>query len=293
MGENNKKIPVIYIVGSGHCGSTLLDIVLDSHSQIVGVGELYQYGLNNRNDLICTCGKKVSECDFWKNVFKDVDLDFHLKVFRPKKDFLFNKDRFFELDEKGKVLHRIDVQKYLEVNEKIFKNILKYSNKKIVLESSKDPDRLELLLKSDKLDILLLHLVRDGRAVYCSYKKIYKGIKKPVKGDTRWLFKNLKTEIIKKRNKAKSVFIKYEDFCKNPQKSLELVLHKIDLNFESEMLNFRDKIHHQVGGNHLRFSKDKEIKLDSAWKKEFRFSDQLKFLPLTWLNWLYKIKKSK
>lgn len=32
---------LIYIVGTAHSGSTLLDLILNAHPQIVSVGELY------------------------------------------------------------------------------------------------------------------------------------------------------------------------------------------------------------------------------------------------------------
>ena len=31
---------VVFILGSGHCGSTLLDLMLGAHSRIVGLGEM-------------------------------------------------------------------------------------------------------------------------------------------------------------------------------------------------------------------------------------------------------------
>ena len=287
-----KKIPVVYIIGSGHCGSTLLDLVLDSHSKIIGVGELYQYPKQKKEQkgLICTCGKKVIECNFWKQVFEDIEPKFNFKVFRSKKDFLLNKKKFFELD-KGPD-RKINLKNYIELHEEIYNRILHISGEKVVVDSSKDPDRAELLLGSNKLSIILLHLVRDGRAVAWSYKKKYKRTVMPINGGKRWFFKNIKTEIIKKRNNVENIFVKYEDFCKNPEKILRRILKKLNLEFEPEMLNFRDKIHHQIEGNRLRFSKSKKIRVDNSWKKEMPILDRLKFNFLFgWLNLIYKLRK--
>ena len=37
------KIRTIFILGSGYCGSTLLDLILDSHSKIVGIEEFEDF----------------------------------------------------------------------------------------------------------------------------------------------------------------------------------------------------------------------------------------------------------
>jgi hypothetical protein len=60
---------VIFILGSGHCGSTLLDLILDSHSKVFSVGEIGDL----RKQKIGTCGKEL------KNVFFGVKL---LKIFK-------------------------------------------------------------------------------------------------------------------------------------------------------------------------------------------------------------------
>ena len=55
---------VIYILGSGHCGTTLLDLILDSHDKIVGLGQCEKIGIKQ----ICACGKGFSECSFWRSI---------------------------------------------------------------------------------------------------------------------------------------------------------------------------------------------------------------------------------
>lgn len=285
----NKKIPLICIVGSGHCGSTVLDMALDSHSKIVGIGEFYQYYYprQEQEKLICTCGKTVIDCPFWKKVFSKIKPNFTFRVHREKLDFLLNRKRFFEFFE-GKINRLINCKEYIKMHEKIYQNVLSVSGKQVIVDSSIDPDRAELLLNSDKLDIVVLHLVRDGRAVTWSYKR--KG--SAIDGRSRWLFKNLKIELMKKRNKFKSIFVGYEDFCRNPKRCLTRILKIVGLVFEPGMLNFGDKEHHQIGGNRARFVKDSKIELDTSWRKEILLREKLRFnLLCGWLNLIYKYKK--
>ena len=108
-----------------------------------------------------------------------------------------------------------------------------------------------------------------------------------------WFFTNLKIEIIKTRNKKRSIFIKYEDFVKNPEKTLSFILNKVGLSFDPKMMDFRKKEFHQVGGNILTKKSDKiEIKANMSWKKEMPWFYKLFFnLFFGWLNFIYRNKK--
>ena len=64
---------VIFIASLSHSGSTLLDLMLNAHPELVSVGELKQLSryarFNKPKQARCTCGKlSVWDCDFWKSV---------------------------------------------------------------------------------------------------------------------------------------------------------------------------------------------------------------------------------
>ena len=62
-----KKIKVIYISGIGRSGSTLLDIILSTSEKVFSVGEIFKYNQMLRENIKCSCGKKVKDCSFWKD----------------------------------------------------------------------------------------------------------------------------------------------------------------------------------------------------------------------------------
>ena len=64
------KIRVAYIIGHGHSGSTLLDLMLGTHSTFVSTGEVKHLGAavhGTKHDL-CICGQTISDCPFWQRV---------------------------------------------------------------------------------------------------------------------------------------------------------------------------------------------------------------------------------
>lgn len=59
---------VIYIVGMGRSGSTLVDILLDSHSRIRSLGGVRRLARYAR-DQSCACGaSSFLDCEFWSDV---------------------------------------------------------------------------------------------------------------------------------------------------------------------------------------------------------------------------------
>lgn len=308
--KNNQKIPIIYLVAAGHSGSTLLDLIMGSHSQIFGVGEFQQYFFMPGITKSCMCGKKAIDCPFWKKVFKNLNLESGLTPYRKKRDFLLNRKNYLDSYHKKP----INLKKYIKLNEELYENILKYSGKKIIFDSSKWPERVELLLNSNKLDIIILHLVRNGKGVTWSWRNRHsnRGEKKTtwsvlnkwdkypdfIKGILtmyHWLRRNLYIEIIKKRNKVKFIFLRYEDFVKSPENVLRRVLKKLNLSFEAQMIDFKNKgNHHQIAGNpRVRTRQGIEIKEDTYWKKDMPLIYRITFdLLFGWLNIYYKFKKS-
>jgi len=284
--KQDNKIKIIYLLGSGHCGSTLFDLIMDSHSKIAGVGELgyFPFDREKQDKFLCACRKPVSKCSFWKGVFQNIPEGIPwLEIHRKKVDFLFNRAKyFFTIDKKKDV----DLEKYLEFNQETYQRIADLSGKRVIFDSSKiDIDRADLLLKSDKLEMFFVHLVRDGRGVTYSYKMKYGRVLSPI---FRWALRNIKIEIFRRRYPGKFIFVKYEDFCKNPEQEVKRIVESIGLNFEPQMLDFRDKDHHQVGGNRLKFDTSSEIKEDLVWKDKLPLFDRLVFYTLFgWLNKYY------
>ncbi len=65
----SKPIRVIYVVGAGRSGSTLLDTILGNHEYIESVGELINSPRAWSNpDEYCACGIQAGVCDFWRQV---------------------------------------------------------------------------------------------------------------------------------------------------------------------------------------------------------------------------------
>ena len=71
MNPDKNPVKVLYIMGAGRSGSTLLDMVLGSHPDVRGAGELTNAARNGwlKNED-CSCGRPVNDCPFWTEVLQ-------------------------------------------------------------------------------------------------------------------------------------------------------------------------------------------------------------------------------
>ena len=176
------QISLIYILSSGHSGSTLTDLILGSHTHIESVGELFQLPKYFSNDptsateQICTCGLAVQHCSYWSHIINSIEPQ------KIKGINTFNKS-------------------FCEYNYEVMHALLELSGKPILLDSSKLPARLENLLKSNLFNIQIIHLIRDGRAVGFSGKSKYLRILKEQSNNGHYkALKNSNKQLNKKYN---------------------------------------------------------------------------------------------
>ncbi len=90
-----QKNTIIYIAGLGHSGSTILDLILGCHSDIVGLGEIMPFirRKDRTPDLnsTCSCGKKGYDCYFWSEVEKHIlNSENHTNAYLKLTDYFFN-----------------------------------------------------------------------------------------------------------------------------------------------------------------------------------------------------------
>jgi len=59
---------LVYILASSYSGSTLLTLLLANHPEISTIGELKASALGDVGKYVCSCGRPILECRFWKQV---------------------------------------------------------------------------------------------------------------------------------------------------------------------------------------------------------------------------------
>lgn len=282
MSDNKEQtIKLIYVIGSGRSGSTLLTRLLGNHSQIVDVGEIYNlknyFESAEEKTRYCSCGELLNTCVYWKDIKQELK-----EILDEETPNL--KDKYLPHFEKN--------------NFHLFRLILQKTNKTIIVDSSKRFYRLKLLEKSDKFDVLILHLVRDPRAyAYSSLHEKEKIIENKIYiylSVLKWLRKNLSMKLLLGQ-KSNYLMVKYEDFVANPDLEIAKVLQKLNLQFEQKTtdLSFRDDSQHIFSGNHKVIAKQeakisKDIRyIKNLTKSQWFISSVLALIGLITFNYSF------
>ncbi|WP_375175142.1 sulfotransferase [Pseudooceanicola sp.] len=162
---------LIYILGSGRSGSTVLERVLNSSPRVVALGEVHALWRLPVERLRCACGAAVPECGFWQAVLAGAGItrqdltrlaDLERRVVRHR-----------YLIRLGYDLRRIAADprltEFLVYQGRIFDSARRVSGAEWVVDSSKAGPRAWVLAARDPP--LFLHSHRGAGQVLTSWRR--------------------------------------------------------------------------------------------------------------------------
>lgn len=257
---NNNRINIIFIICKGHSGSTITNMLISSHPSVTGVGELINLNKYMKPDSgkYCTCEQDIYNCAIWSKVLKMAHLKPPLPLEEPENFDACNHNLLSAIN---------------EVNQTSW-----------VCDISKSSKRLSLLTKSDRFNVTILHLVRDGRAVAYSYlrkkdrlnRKTFSSLKERLNFIKKYnYFRNINSwhknnlHIYNKYKDYKNYhIIKYEDIVDDYTSVIKNIWSKIGLDSKEEYLENFDKDIHIIGGNRMRRNENIEVRKDLEYKNK-------------------------
>jgi hypothetical protein len=285
------RIRVVYIMGAGRSGSTVLDVILGSHPEVFGTGELIhifrEEALHRAN---CACGEARDACPLWTQVRArwceltgQSAITDHRELHRR-----FCNIQSFDLGLRSWMrLRRRPTRQSPSLTEclnqtvALYRAIAETSGQRVIVESSKNPLRARLLCLIPELDVRLVHLVRDARGVAWSRMKALhqsreSGIpreipSKPVTvSATYWALMNGYSEqVCRLFPDRPSVRIHYEDFVAFPTDTLNALgeLASLDFSQVAMQLAAGEPMNpgHLYAGNRVRTAGPIHLKQDCEW----------------------------
>ncbi|MDH5694172.1 MAG: sulfotransferase [Gammaproteobacteria bacterium] len=239
---------VVYIMGSGRSGSTVLEVLLANSPDAVGVGELSHViedgFIKNKK---CSCGEEFRKCGFWGRIVARVESE------RRDWERLNRILRGVEWH-KGYWLTLLGLQKkkvqcdYKEINEVLLDAIFEEGEGKYIIDSSKYAGRA--LALSQQRDIRVICLLRSPSGLLNSFRKPNKEEQRPkslvslflyyvyVTTSVRLAISRLPTQVFK---------LNYEDLVKNPSRVLDEISEFTELNLVDVKRKVEEKRMHTVG----------------------------------------------
>jgi len=306
---------VIYLLAASHSGSTLTAMLLGAHPDISTVGELKLNTFGEIDKYLCSCKEKILACEFWGEIerrMKAKALDFTLRD--PGTHYGLNQAGWVERFERPlyrggaiEVIRDIALsfspsrQKQLSRahlnNPALISEILDVTNTKCIVDSSKIGSRLKYLLRSPKLDVYVVRIVRNGRAVAQTYMDPEKfadssdaelrgggaGLSRENERLTmeeaayEWKRSNEEADaILKTVDSNHKIQIRYEELCTNTVDCLANVYTMLGLSPFDQARSFRRNASHVIG-NGMRLDSTDEVILDERWRDSLSKDDMRAF----------------
>ncbi|WP_406046448.1 sulfotransferase family protein [Micromonospora sp. NBC_00898] len=288
---------VLFVGGLGRSGSTLLELLLAQSPDVCAVGEvvhLWERALGA--DERCGCGERFTACPFWRQVgesafggWSTIDRDEVLAL----KDRV-DRTRHIPRLAKGSLAaaELADVRRYADLYTRIYRAAIEVTGASVVVDSSKHASLAFALRWAEGLDLRVLHLVRDSRAVAYSWGKQVKRPEvvdgedfmptfSPFEVSKLWTAQNAAFHLLAAR--ASVLRLRYEDFTTDPAGTVRRLREFAGLPDDPAALRIltgddsRGDLEpsppaspvrvHSVAGNPLRFSGGPlQVRRDEAWR---------------------------
>ena len=252
----------------------------------------------------CSCGSLIMECGFWHDVsagmaargfsfdiadarsdLRAVATPFERRILRPLhrgpmlealRDLALNVSPGW----------RTRLADHQARTRALVETVLTRARKQVLVDSSKIGLRLKYLLRTPGLDVRVIRVVRDGRAVALTYTDpaafadaVDPSLKGGGSGASRdhqrltmeaaaseWRRSNEEMDaVLGQVDRSRWTSIRYEELCADPKGTLQQLHRFIGVDPGAGTLDFRGTEHHVVG-NGMRLDTTTEIRLDDRWR---------------------------
>jgi hypothetical protein len=283
------KPRIVYIMGMGRSGSTVLDAVIGSHPLVCGVGELSHFVRSGwLQGEYCACGERGDACPFWTEVCREWSrriAPMEITAYPPLQETFESFSSWPRL-----LLERMwrssRFRVYGHLSASLFDAIRAVSGRPIVVDSSKAPMRAYALAMTGALDLRLVHLVRDPRGVAWSMLnphpqngRVGMRTRSAVSTAVRWLLVNFQSfRTARRLPREHTTTVRYEEVATDPKAFLGQIGEMTGLDFGAVASavggGMPIAIGHATAGNPLRMRRSFELRPNTDWMARLPLRDE-------------------
>lgn len=294
--ETSGEPQLVYIVGMGHSGSTLLELLLNAHPDVSAMGEVSLFSLQLYRDQrarwigLCSCGARPNDCPVWGRVIESIRTEYHVDPIREPFSWRVSdvglEEEFRKRRPVRLIAHKLRryvrylgytrlpsllrfsserTRKRIERRDFLASEFAKHSGRHILVDASKDPIEMKDIAVHSRLPLKIVYLRRDARGVVWSRRKS----RHSAAGDAARTWVRLNTRILKLLNtldRDQWTKIAYEDLCNDPERTVAEILRFIGVD-DASMLSTDQEFmkRHTIAGNEHRFAPLQNIREDTSW----------------------------
>jgi len=222
---------VVYVMGAGRSGSTILGVALGNCADIFYVGELDKWllmsGISMREREVSKPGAS-QPMEIWPAVREDLEGAADL-FGREARRCIEHSSAVLRVD---KISARRRLRpRYRRVTAALYGSIARRAGSRYIVDSSHFPLRARELQALEGIELYLLYLVRDPRSVVSSWSR--PGLPEPrfsmlTTNAYLWLTHVLSVFVFLRQPRARRLFVRYEDLVADPARVLQEILDMIE-----------------------------------------------------------------
>ena len=286
---NRDKIKVLYVCGAGRSGSTILDRILGQVKGFFSAGEVrVLWDRVLAEHLLCGCEIPLAKCPVWSSIiqeaFGEAGMD-RRAAHRIRHLTRFMATPLILVPGARKVLSAM-LAPHLESLAALYRGISSTTGCRVIIDSSKASIYGSILAQVPTIELHLVHLIRDPRAVAYSWQKRksrpdmrrqednglrYMSRFGPVTSSLMWGAENLASEILRQSGPIPYLRVRYEDFMARPQETVRQITSMLGLGpGSSPFLSDTEVnlgVNHTVAGNPDRVKTGViQLRTDDEWR---------------------------
>ncbi len=243
----------VHLIGVLGSGSTLLSLLLGSHSDITAAGELMDLQADVEAGLLCSCGHPVATCGFWARVLSSSP-DLSRSTLAATQQLPTDSDA------------------YTRDAAVILDRVAETARTGVLIDSSKHHLRFEALRHQRPMKAL--HIVRDGRSFLASARRRRRsaGTYSATQAAQHWQHHHQRALELAKILGSDYLRVRYEDLCRSPRSELDRVCDWLGVDNDIDLETWGGAESHHLRGSGIRFDRS-SIEENNAWRTELSGDD--------------------
>jgi Sulfotransferase family len=297
---SEERVKVLYVVGLGRSGSTILTNSLGQVGGYFSAGELnFIWKHNVIENRLCGCGRFFRECPVWTRVmdeaFGGMDGVNAREMMQLQASGTRTRHIPLMLSDRGRRRLAERLEKFLINYGTLYEAMGSATDSRVIVDSSKEPAHGYAMSMVPDLDFYVVHLIRDSRAAAYSWLKKkpqpdseeieHMARFSPTKSSALWASWNASAEALWRHTPDRYLRLRYEDFVAEPRESLKRILGLVGVTAELPLAGEREVrlgVSHTVSGNPNRFETGAvELRPDREWISEMSPRDRALVTALT------------
>ncbi|GAB1259770.1 sulfotransferase family protein [Aurantivibrio plasticivorans] len=305
MADIRPKPTLLYIVGMGHSGSTLLELLLNRVDNVASMGEISLFSLQLYRDEKtrwvgqCSCGQRPNRCPRWGSVIKAIneknqtdlmaspfswtvsDLGLEEEFGKQKlfTYFKYKATRFlrssaYKNRSRLRVVFDLFTRSRIERRDDLIDFYAEDAGVDFVVDASKDPIEMRDIVEFSRLNPKVIFLTRNPMGLaWSSLRNKNQSVDVTAK---TWVRLNERIlDLLNDVPKSQWIHVEYEELCRDPELVLEKVAEFAGVSpFRLTTPDDEFLKRHTIAGNKHRFKKLAEVREDLEWKEKLTLEQQ-------------------